>query len=375
MHTPISGATPRSFSRRSRLAKYLAAAYTLLVGYASLYPFSPWRGLADSPFAFLSDDWPRYYTATDVALNVFGYLPLGLLVALSAMASTSVRWAALLGALVGSLVSLTLETLQSFLPPRVPSNLDLLSNCLGALAGALIAVTAGERWLLSGQLQRLRSRIFLPGAWTDAGFVILVLWLFTQLYPSVWLFGNGDLRFLVRSGHNFDYSPGSYRFIEAAVTALNLAAVALFMSSLARPGRRVATPLLLLVTAALLIKSAGALTLFKAGDASLWLTAGAMLGVPAGVVLSVVLGRLPRRLLPPAAAVCMLSGAVLVNLAPENPYIAASIQMWQRAHFLSFNGTTRLVSSLWPFLAAGYLSWWTWQGVNTPLPAGSSVLK
>jgi hypothetical protein len=26
-------------------------------------------------------------------------------------------------------------------------------------------------------------------------------------------------------------------------------------------------------------------------------------------------------------------------------------------HFLSFHGITRLVSSLWPFLAAAYLSW------------------
>jgi hypothetical protein len=34
--------------------------------------------------------------------------------------------------------------------------------------------------------------------------------------------------------------------------------------------------------------------------------------------------------------------------------------VWHVGHFLSFNGTTRLVSSLWPFIAAAYLSWFGW---------------
>lgn len=356
--TPPSLTRP-SYARRSWLVKYLAVAYTLLVAYASLYPFSPWRPLAGSPLAFLLEPWPRYYTAADVALNVLGYLPFGLLVALAAMVWTTPRWAALSATLAGTALSLGMETLQSFLPPRVPSNLDLLSNGLGALAGALTAVTGGERWLLSGQLYRMRSRMFLPGAFVDAGFVVLVLWLFTQLYPAVWLFGNGDLRFLFQDPHNLAYSPGTYRWIEAGVTGLNLAGIATLMLSLSRRGHSVAAPLLVLVTAALLLKSVAALTLFKPGDASLWLTPGAMLGIPAGLALYLGLARMPVQLLPIIAVALLLAGAALVNIAPENPYIVASIQMWSRGHFLSFNGTTRLVSSLWPFLAAGYLLGWS----------------
>ena len=234
MHTNALSLVPRSFARRSGLVQYLAVAYTLLVAYASLYPFAPWRQLPSSPFAFLFEPWPRYYTAADVALNVLGYLPFGLLLTLAAMAWTTPRWAALSAVLAGTWVSLSMETLQSFLPPRVPSNLDLLSNSLGVLVGALIAVAGGGRWLLNGQLYRLRSRMFWPGAGVDAGFVILLLWLFTQLYPAVWLFGNGDLRFLFQDLHNLAYSPESYRWIEAGVTALNLAGIALLMSSLAR---------------------------------------------------------------------------------------------------------------------------------------------
>ena len=42
----------------------------------------------------------------------------------------------------------------------------------------------------------------------DLGFVVLVLWLFTQLNPAVWLFGNGDLRDLVHAGGEPGLQPG-----------------------------------------------------------------------------------------------------------------------------------------------------------------------
>jgi len=348
------------FARRSRLVRYLAVAYVLLVAYASLYPFGPWRQLAASPLAFLFEPWPRHYTAADVAVNVIGYLPLGLLATLSALAWTPSRRAALIATLLGTLLSLGMETLQSYLPQRVPSNLDLLSNGLGALVGAVIAATAGERLLLSGRLHRLRHRLFRAGGAVDAGFVVLVLWLFTQLYPAVWLFGNGDLRFWLHGAHNLAYTPSSYRWIETGVTAFNLAGVGLFISALAREGKSTAMPFLLLISAAVLLKTVAAAGLFKAGDASLWLTPGAMVGIPLGVALYVILMRWLRQRLAPAAAVVLLCGAVLVNIAPENPYIAKSVMIWQVGHFLSFNGTTRLVSCLWPFIAAAYLCWFGW---------------
>jgi hypothetical protein len=55
------------------------------------------------------------------------------------------------------------------------------------------------------------------------------------------------------------------------------------------------------------------------------------------------------------AALLLMAATVLVNLAPPNPYLAASLKVWQQGHFLNFNGLTRLVSALWPFAALGYL--------------------
>lgn len=360
MEQHTASLTQRSLPRRSWLVAYLAIAYTLLVCYASLYPFVPWRSLA-SPSAFLFEAWPRYYTASDVALNVMGYIPLGLLAALALRGWVSPRWAAVLSIAVGTMVSFGMESMQTFVLPRVPSKLDLLSNSLGTLAGAVLAVAGGERWLLTGRLHRLRNRMFLPGAVVDAGFVVLVLWLFTQLYPAVWLFGNGDLHFVIQDPRNLAYTPTSYRWIETGVTALNLAGICALMSSIARRGQNIAGPLLLLVVIALLLKSVAAATFFRSGDASLWVTPGAMLGIPAGIVIYLALVKLHWRVLPVAAASLFLAGALLVNVAPENPYLLASMQTWSRGHFLSFNGTTRLVSALWPFLAAAYLLRWAWQ--------------
>ncbi len=59
MDTNASSPIQRRFARRSWLVEYLTVAYTVLVAYASLYPFSPWWQLASSPFAFLFEAWPR----------------------------------------------------------------------------------------------------------------------------------------------------------------------------------------------------------------------------------------------------------------------------------------------------------------------------
>ena len=64
---------------------------------------------------------------------------------------------------------------------------------------------------------------------------------------------------------------------------------------------------------------------------------------------------LPRFARLPAAAMLIMAATVLVNLAPPNPYVAASLKVWQHGHFLNFNGLTRLVSAVWPFAALGYL--------------------
>ena len=68
---------------------------------------------------------------------------------------------------LGTALSILLEAIQTFLPPRIPSNLDVVANGAGAAAGALAGVALAH-WLLStGPLRRLRTAFFAPGAPAD----------------------------------------------------------------------------------------------------------------------------------------------------------------------------------------------------------------
>jgi VanZ family protein len=335
--------------------RYLTIGYTLLIAYASLFPFTEWRIAPDAFFDFAVAPWPRYYTLSDLSLNVLAYVPFGFFAVLSALSRFGATTAALGAVAIGTLLSLAMECLQQFTATRVASNLDLLSNGLGALAGALIGATLGERWVLSGRLYQMRHRLFVQDRITDVGFVLLLLWLFSQLHPQLWLFGNGDARWLLPLAFKGGFDPGLHRWLDSAVAAVNLAGVCLLVQAMARPRESIAGLLLALVGAALGLKTAAALTLFRQGDAALWLTPAAMLGIPAGIVLYLALRRLPRVGLALTAALLLGAGALLINLAPENPYIAAAFSTWGYGHFLSFNGLTRWVSTLWPLAACVHL--------------------
>jgi len=336
--------------------RYLALGYTLLIAYASLYPFSGWRTAPEAFLEFVAAPWPRYYTLADLSLNALAYVPFGFFAVLSVLGRLGATGAAIAAAAAGTLLSLSMECLQQFTSTRVASNLDLLSNGLGALAGALLGAVAGERWVLSGRLYSMRQRLFVHDRLTDVGFVLVLIWLFTQLHPQLWLFGNGDAGWLLPRALERTFDPGLHRWLESGVAAINLAGICLFVQALARPRESVAGLLLALVSAALGLKTVAALTLFRQADAALWLTPAAMLGIPAGILLYLVLRGLPHRTLAIGAAILIALAALLVNLAPVNPYIAASFSTWRHGHFLSFNGLTRLLSTFWPAATFLFLS-------------------
>ena len=46
-----------------------------------------------------------------------------------------------------------------------------------------------------------------------------------------------------------------------------------------------------------------------------------------------------------------------MNAAPENPYLAAALRVWQYGHYGVVNGMTRVLSSAWSFVAIAYLAY------------------
>lgn len=338
--------------RGSRLARLSLLVYLALVVYASLYPLAGWRDHGGSPFEFLATPWPRHVLVFDLLANVAAYAVLGLLAALSLQARLGPGAAVLAAAGGGALLSLALEVGQSYLPARIPSSLDLLSNAAGALLGALAGLATAS-WVPA--FGGWRARAFLHGAQADLGLALLGLWLFAQLNPAMLLFGVGDLRDLLAEPTGPARAPELFVAVEAVTTAANLAAVSLLVSAIAAPRAPVRAMTLLLLVAALVVKTLAFAIILRAQDGFDWLTPGALRGLVGGIAVAMLAPSLPRVARLAIAAVLLMTAAVLVNLAPQNPYMAAMLKLWQQGHFLNFNGLTRLVASLWPFAAIVYL--------------------
>ncbi len=341
--------------RPSPLARYLLLAYVLLVIYASLHPFSGWRDQGVGAFAYLRGALPRYITAFDLVTNFAAYMPLGFFVLLALHPLLRGARAFAAAGLAGCFLSLVLEALQTYLPSRIPSNLDLATNGLGAFAGAGLALRFGVGLLDSGRIHALRHRWFFAGHQHDLGLVLLALWLFTQLNPETLLFGNGDLRGLLEPPPAALHPAEVFIQMEAAVAACNLIAIGLFLSCLTQDNRPLRGLLLALLAWALALKTVAVGVLLKAQNVFAWLTPGALLGLAGGALIVMLAVALPRAARLALAGLMLMAATVLVNLAPENPYFANALQQWPQGYFLNFNGVTHLVSLAWPFVALFYL--------------------
>ena len=112
----------------------------------------------------------------DLVVNLCFYLPFGVLGVLGWWkgSSTAGRWIAL--AAFGAALSLTLETIQAWVPGRDSSLLDILTNTMGTIAGARLGIAIAGH-LPSGLRQGLPSpRRPMPA-------VLIAAWLVSQWFP------------------------------------------------------------------------------------------------------------------------------------------------------------------------------------------------
>ena len=183
--------------------------------------------------------------------------------------------------------------------------------------------------------------------------IITGLWLLAQLNPETLLFGTGDLRSLLGLEGAIGFDVERFPRIETAIAAANTLAAGLLVSCLMR--RRRLAGVLLILASALLVRTIAAMLLVSPDQALRWITPGNSSGLAIGLLFL-----LPALLLAPGlrralTGLALLFATVLVNLAPENPYLSLAAQVWKQGHFLNFNGLTRLASALWPFLALPWL--------------------
>ena len=303
---------------RASLAGYVALAYTLVIVYASLQPFTGWRMPPPEVFAFLTAPWPRYITASDIALNVAAYLPLGAMLFYALRPPFSAAFAFILATLLAILLSLLLESVQMFLPIRIASNVDLISNGAGAALGALGAMLLT---LGNNPLAALRVKIVRTGLLGDAGIILIALWIVIQFQPSPLAFGSGNLRDAFRLTPVFMHSSQAYLLGEAAIVALAVTAIGLAISLLLQSRRyslRVMLATLLLTAAA---KSVAAVAIARTANWFQWLTPG------------------------------VAAGIAIVNLMPDNPYVSVPpfMSSLPPTHLTNFGSIVRLLAQCWPF--------------------------
>ncbi len=344
----------------------LALIYTGLILYASLYPFSDWRYQGIVPWTFLGGAPPKYWTGFDVAVNVVGYVPLGFLLVLSALRVGRDRFAVASATLLAGLLSFSMESLQSYLPARVPSNVDLGLNLLGAWLGALLAwvmekMGGIDRW------SRFRSRWFAADA--RGALVLLAMWPLALLFPAAVPFGLGqvqerleaaladallDTPFLnwlpVRDIELQPLVPGA----ELLCVLLGLLIPCLLGYCIIRSTVRRVLFVLLVFAFGVATTALSAALSYGPEHAWAWLSLPVKAGIGMALFIVSVLLWVPRR-----ASIAMLLLALglylsLLNQAPASPYFAQTLSTWEQGRFIRFHGLAQWLGWLWPYATLLY---------------------
>lgn len=343
--------------------------YSVLIVFASLFPFEGWRAQGISPWVFASAPLPPpYWTWFDVNINIVGYAPLGFLLALVCLRSGLRGWSILVASLCGALLSLCMEFLQIYLPRRVPSNLDFVLNATGVFLGACVA------WVLEklGALERwsdFRVRWF--GAQPQGALVLIGLWPVSLLFPLVLPFGLGQV--LERLDQTLDVWLEGTPFMdwlplreealvplapsaEMLCVMLGLMAPVLLGYMLIAHKRRRAVFAVLTIAAGLAATGLSSAMAYGPNYAWAWLTLPTQVGMVAAAALVAAALPVSRRWCSVLLLLVLMWQLNWLNQAPLNPYFADSLQSWEQGRFMRFYGLGQWLGWVWPYAVLAYVA-------------------
>ncbi|MDO8177388.1 MAG: VanZ family protein [Undibacterium sp.] len=360
---PVIERKASPFSRASLVA------YLVLIVYASWYPFSGWKINNLAAILDVVKQWPRYWSVFDVAVNVLGYMPLGALLVFAVYPRVKRRWAIFLASLCGVLISMTMEGMQYFLPSRVTSLLDVITNAIGTLLGAIIGMRLVPMLLEKGRLRLLRTQWLYHEASREL--LVLGLWPLAQIFPQASLFGLGqilpilsgwleefldidvDLGNILLNG--FELDADEFLLSETFITACGCTGavlICLFLLNRHAPKFWLSCVLLL---AALSSKTLASALMFSPDLAFAWLTPGAKGGLLISVIMLYGFSFAPTHVQRRLAIIMLGASLLLTNIIPSNPYFLATMQSEIQGKFLNFYGAAQFLSVVWPFVALWYL--------------------
>jgi VanZ family protein len=350
----------------------LALVYGCLIVYASLYPFSNWRDQGVDPWFFLTAPLPKYWTTFDVVANVLGYMPLGFFLTLSALRTGYTRYAMRLTTLTALILSLLMESMQVYLPNRVPSNLDLLLNIMGGALGATSAWGLEKLGVLQ-RWSRFRALWFVDEA--RGALVLLALWPLALLFPTSVALGLGHVlgRLEVRLAEVLantlflDWVPvrdlelqPSLPAVEWLCVVLGLMIPCLLGYCIIRLKVKRAWFLVWLVFFGVGATALSGALSFGPEHAWGWLSTPVKTGLGSAIVFAVALLWVPRRA---SAALTLLALGVdlsLINQTSAGPYFDQTLFLWEQGRFIRFHGLAQWLGWLWPFASLVYVLSFLW---------------
>lgn len=348
----------------------LALSYTALILYASLYPFSDWRDQGIVPWFFLTAPWPKYWTWFDLVSNVLGYAPLGFLYALSALRSGG-SWrsahAVMLASVAAGLLSMAMETLQSYLPVRVPSNVDLSLNFLGAWLGAVTAWSL-EKLGAIDHWSRIRARWFVEDA--RGALVLLALWPVALLFPTPVPLGLGQVMERLEAAladalqgtpflawlpvRELELQP--LLPVEGLLCALLGVLIPCVLGyCVIRSKRRRALVLMATLALGILATALSDALSYGPSHAWGWFSLPVQVGLAAAVPIGLGLLAMPRRACAALLLVLLVVQLFLLNQATASAYFSQTLQTWEQGRFIRFHGVIQWLGWLWPYATLMYV--------------------
>ena len=353
----MSESTHRGNFSRDAIAGKLVLLYLVAIVYVSLSPFVDWRA-PEGPFlSYLWAPLPKYLTQFDILVNIVAYVPFGVLLDIYWRRYFASRPALLIAIGCGVSLSLGMETAQAFLPSRIATNVDLVTNSLGVVLGASLWAGLARHGVGPEWLAALRRRLFLQRAGVNTGIALLAVWLISQLNPSIPFLGAGVVNNPLTDP--WDMSPASPLALapQAAGEALNLCGVGLYLTALMQRRATAFGLALLLVLAAFLLKAFAASVLLKPVLFLDWMGPETLVAIGFGLLLLAACAALPLRIRIYFAAVFILSGAIMSKIAGRYTSLTDALKLfsWPYGQLLNFTGLTLYLNELWPFLALLFL--------------------
>ncbi len=345
----------------ARLRILLAAGYALFIAYVSLSPFSGWRDQGLSFIDVLQMPLLETFTPFDAVVNLLAYIPFGFIVGLALRARFGMTVSVIVAVACGLALSSGMEYVQMYLPARISSNLDMLTNSTGTLLGALLAVSATSwRWLHTA-LVRWRRGLFRLGPEMDFGLALLTLWIFGQINPTLPMLGHVFISEAARQPFAAPM-PQPFLWLEAAVVMLNLLMLGVLLLTLLRARRSVVTSLLVILSVVALIKFIAAAILLKSWALLLWINGEAMLGILLGISVLFMIYSQSRRTVIIFGVIVTLSDFIAINFVVDgnSPAAAMSIYHWHYGHLLNYNGLAQTITLIFPVLLLFHL----WRAVK-----------